>query len=215
MTDHDRLMAALRWRALLLQTALALYIGATLIAFGAGAVLVNNLDGMVRLGAALVAALIFSAPTLVLVLLAGLVWVWRAHANLRDLGIADLRYSPVWATGSWLVPFANFVVPRRAMRELWNRSAGEDQYQAEQEVTAITGWWSCLLGGALFQAVFLMTLSLDSLPGVRVITSPFLIMIIGGLGMMLLLVSAVMLFQVVRQITRSQKALVRTSGVFD
>lgn len=215
MTEHDRLMAALRWRAILFQTALALYVGGTVVAFGAALVLVNQSEAMVRFGAALVAALIFGAPTLVLVLLAGLVWVWRAHANLRDLGIPDLRYSPVWATGSWIVPFANFVVPRRAMRELWNRSAGEDQYQAEQEVTAVTGWWSCLLGGALFQTVFLVTLSLDSLPGVRVITSPFLVMIIGGLGMVLLLVSSVMLFQVVRQITHSQKGLVKTSGVFD
>lgn len=215
MTDDERLMAALRWRALLLQTALALYIGTALVAFGAALVLVNNHDSMVRLGAGLVAALVFSAPTLALVLLAGLIWVWRAHGNLRDLGVPDLRYSPTWATCSWLVPLANFVVPRRAMRELWNRSAGEDQYQAEQEVTAITGWWSCLLGGALFQVVFIVTLSLDSLPGVRVITSPFLIMVIGALGMVLLLASSVMLFQVVRTITRSQRGLVRTSGVFD
>lgn len=215
MTEHDRLMAALRWRAILFQTAIVLYIGATLVAFGAALVLVDQPETMVRFGAALVAALMLGAPTLLLVLLAGLVWVWRAHANLRDLGVPELRYSPRWATGSWLVPFANFVVPRRAMRELWNRSAGEDQYQAEQEVTAITGWWSCLLGGALFEAVFVVTLSLDSLPGVRVITSPFLVMIIGGLGMALLLLSSWMLFQVVRQITRSQRGLVKTSGVFD
>jgi predicted Zn finger-like uncharacterized protein len=40
-------------------------------------------------------------------------WIWnyRAYANLYLLSVDNLRYSPGWALTSWLLPYANFVVP--------------------------------------------------------------------------------------------------------
>src|SRR6478735_8387327 len=38
-------------------------------------------------------------------------WIYRAHANLREAGVAELRYSPGWSVGSFLVPLVNLAVP--------------------------------------------------------------------------------------------------------
>ncbi len=55
-----------------------------------------------------------------------LMWVYRAHANLRESGMEELRHSPGWAVGSYFIPIANLFVPFSAMRALHNRSNGED-----------------------------------------------------------------------------------------
>src|SRR5687768_12102237 len=31
-------------------------------------------------------------------------WIYRAHANLREAGLDQLRYSPGWTVGSYFVP---------------------------------------------------------------------------------------------------------------
>src|SRR5262245_55917536 len=49
-------------------------------------------------------------------------WIYRAHANLHEAGLDELRYSPGWSVGSFFVPLINLVIPFRAMRELHNRS---------------------------------------------------------------------------------------------
>ncbi len=83
-----------------------------------------------------------------------LVWENRAHKNLRALGVANAEYSSGWAIGSWFVPFANLVVPFRAVREIWwksdpdtvPQSADGGGYNAfahfQGSVSLLTGWWT-------------------------------------------------------------------------
>lgn len=214
---HSEHAAALRWRAIVLQSLIVLHIGIVLLALAGGLL---TFAGSGRplgyvFGAALALSFFAGLPTALLIAVAAPVWVWRAHANLRDLGLAELAYSPLWATASWFVPLINLVVLPRAMRELWNRSAGEDQYQARAQVALIDSWWSSLIGGALLQSIFVATMLVASIPGVRVLTSQILIFIISALGVSLLIVSAILLFIIVQRITRNQQSLVRTTGVFD
>ena len=49
-------------------------------------------------------------------------WLHRAFKNLVHLEVADTRFSPGWAIGWWFIPFANFVIPYQAMKELWKTS---------------------------------------------------------------------------------------------
>ncbi len=51
-----------------------------------------------------------------------LVWQYRAATNLRALGVRELRYSPAWAVGWWLIPVANLVMPYLTVRELYRAS---------------------------------------------------------------------------------------------
>src|SRR5688572_27392345 len=83
-------------------------------------------------------------------------WIYRAHANLHEAGLDELRYSPRWSVGSFFVPLVNLVVPFRAMRELHNRSHGEGPWQAATPVGDVTSWWACLLAATAVSTVAAM-----------------------------------------------------------
>jgi hypothetical protein len=50
-----------------------------------------------------------------------LVWLHAAVTRVRSVK-RSVGASPGWAVGSWFVPFANFYVPFRTVRELWRKS---------------------------------------------------------------------------------------------
>src|SRR5688572_1405567 len=99
-------------------------------------------------------------------------WIYRAHANLREAGLSELAYSPGWSIGSYFVPLANFVIPFRAMRELHNRSHGEGPWQADSPVADVASWWSCHLAAGLVLMVALFVALLATIPNLYVIQPP-------------------------------------------
>jgi hypothetical protein len=71
-------------------------------------------------------------------------WMYRAHANLRALGVRDLDYTSGWAAGAWFVPFLNLVRPFRIMKEIWKGSEGTYEDPARWKlapVPSFIGWW--------------------------------------------------------------------------
>ncbi|HTG47312.1 MAG TPA: DUF4328 domain-containing protein [Actinomycetota bacterium] len=87
-----------------------------------GGVRSSSFDGTMfgaRSGVAGVAGLL-SIVTIVL----WLIWQHRATSNLWAWGRPNLRISPGWAVAWWFIPFANLVMPFRAVRELDRRSPG-------------------------------------------------------------------------------------------
>ena len=55
------------------------------------------------------------------------VWLYRAADNLVAFNPWNRTdYSPGWAVGSFFIPFVNLVVPYRAVREVWQKSATPD-----------------------------------------------------------------------------------------
>jgi uncharacterized protein DUF4328 len=66
-----------------------------------------------------VLSIIISLATVVLFLM----WLYRAYGNLRAFDPSRLiNYSPIFAVGSFFIPFANLVVPYRAVEEVWQKS---------------------------------------------------------------------------------------------
>ena len=52
-----------------------------------------------------------------------LIWLYRSSDNLRAFNHPGrIEYSPGWAVGSFFIPFANLVVPYRAVKEVWQKS---------------------------------------------------------------------------------------------
>lgn len=141
----------------------------------------------------------------VITAVAAALWIHQAHRNLRDVGISDMRVSPTWAWMSFLVPVANLFVPFTAMRELWNRSHGEDFYQAEATVNEVTIWWTCYVAGWLVQIWLIFTYSFNVLTNLEILTPPGLNSGLGILSISLLLGSAVMLFKIIGAITVAQR----------
>ncbi len=75
-----------------------------------------------------------------------LLWLYRAHSNLRSLGAQRLDSSPGWAVGSFFIPFLNLVRPYKAVRELWRWSqpleiGPERMTYAPSERAPLVGWW--------------------------------------------------------------------------
>ncbi len=79
---------------------------------------------------------------LAFVLVTGMVWlVWqhRSQANLHAVPVRELEYTPGWAVGWWLIPFANLVKPFQTVRELWKASGG-DQHGRQVKTWPLIGW---------------------------------------------------------------------------
>ena len=55
-------------------------------------------------------------------------WLYRAYSNLRAFDPSrPLDHSPGWAAGSFFIPFANLIIPYRAVRETWQKSGPPDE----------------------------------------------------------------------------------------
>ena len=74
-------------------------------------------------------------------------WVWRGHRNLADDQLTGLKYGPVRSVIAHWLPLINLAMPKAAMRELWNRSHGEEEWFGQQSVDAINSWWTCYVVG--------------------------------------------------------------------
>ncbi|EDL48572.1 DUF4328 domain-containing protein [Erythrobacter sp. SD-21] len=81
-----------------------------------------------------------------------LMWVWRAHENMRVHGFR-LSNSPKRAVTNYFIPGLNLVLPFEAMRELYNRSEGEPQELADASVSDVTAWWTAVAVGLMIFVV--------------------------------------------------------------
>lgn len=90
-----------------------------------------------------VVALVSTLLSLTLIIMIGR-WIYRAAWNLRHLGAKRLEYTPGWAVGWYFVPFANLVMPLRAMREIWLASHEPTRWR-DASVGTLTIWWTLWL----------------------------------------------------------------------
>jgi hypothetical protein len=141
-------------------------------------------------------------------------WIYRAHANLRTIGLDELHYSPGWAVGSFFVPLANLMVPFRAMRELYNRSFGEEAHFASTSVGDVTSWWSSFLVGALIQAFLVMIALIDALTPIFFTTPPIANGLLALFAVLLLGGSAFFLFRIIGAVTAAQNSVTGVGETF-
>jgi hypothetical protein len=141
-------------------------------------------------------------------------WVWRAHANLRDDGLDGLTHSPAWAALSLFVPGANLIVPFQAMRALWNRSHGEEAHFARQSVEPVTSWWACYVSGMLVHSFLAFIVALDQLTNIAVLSPAGVNTFFLFFATALLAGSAFFLFRIVGAITRAQATVTSVGDTF-
>jgi hypothetical protein len=135
------------------------------------------------------------------------VWVYRAHANLRDAGLEELKYPPGWSAGSFFVPLVNFVVPFRAMRELHNRSHGEGPWQAEEPVADVSSWWACHVAAVVVFLAINAVLLINLIPGMFVIQPRGVNSAMMILTLLLLTGSALFLLRTIAAVTEAQRTM--------
>ncbi|MFM5905969.1 MAG: DUF4328 domain-containing protein [Novosphingobium sp.] len=142
------------------------------------------------------------------------VWLYRAWANLHALGLEGLNYTPGWAAGSLFVPFINLYVPMRSMRELFNRSSGEDAWQSEATAPDVSSWWSAFLGAMFLQFILLYVVIVNSIPFLHFVAPPGVNTGLHAFSLALFLASAVFLYRTVTAITRFQLSSTHVSQAF-
>jgi len=71
------------------------------------------------------------------------VWFAFANGNVPALGVMGKKTGPGWSVGWWFVPFANLVMPFRALKETYVGSQpGVNEVDRSSDATpAIVGWW--------------------------------------------------------------------------
>jgi hypothetical protein len=77
-----------------------------------------------------------------------LIWQHRVQSNVWAIpSMHRPPYSPGWAVGWWLIPFANFVVPYLTVRETSGRSAEAAGSQAPRRLLA--AWWASWIAASV------------------------------------------------------------------
>ena len=74
-----------------------------------------------------------------------LTWIHRANHNARQLGTADMHFTPGWAVGWYFVPIAWFWKPYQAMSEIWRASASPTDWRAAPVSPLLRWWWGLWL----------------------------------------------------------------------
>lgn len=69
-------------------------------------------------------------------------WTYRAKANVRAFGAADLRYSPGWSVGWYFIPVLCFWRPYQAMRETWKASVSPTSWKDAPVPVVLPVWWA-------------------------------------------------------------------------
>lgn len=130
-----------------------------------------------------------------------LMWLYRSYENLPSFGVRQntLKYSSGWAVGSFFVPFVSLVVPYRAVKELWNKSApnsGEMFYDPGPP-SFFPLWWAAWLVSNFADQIYFRLSWRDGL-------TPEVDAMMGVLTGILGIVAALLALMVVREIDRRQ-----------
>jgi hypothetical protein len=146
-----------------------------------------------------------SIAFVVVLIVSGIVWlVWqhRSQANLHATRRPELSYTPAWAVGWWLIPFANLVMPFQTVRELWKASRGDEDWKRIPTWSVLGWWWASWIATAVISRVAAATFN-----GARSIDTVLTASRLFLLTAVLALVAAALAILVVRSIVRRQEAL--------
>lgn len=135
-------------------------------------------------------------------------WIYRAHANLRLYDAGPFEFSPQSAVGWFFVPFANLVMPFRAMGELWRASGGDRADGAPGWY--VGAWWGCFLGGGLLANVGSVMLNAAQTAGQPSMTG----LVVFDIGFVARGLSAVLLHEIIRSVGPMQREHADVAQVF-
>ena len=137
-------------------------------------------------------------------MISAMAWVYRAHANIAEAGVRP-KFPPGKAVAAYLLPIANLFVPFEAMRELYNRSHGENEDFAHSPVDDVTAWWTAMLVGLLILSAMLAKLFVDAATALVIMTPLWMEYVIIAFSVVLLLGAAYLFSALTRKITRAQE----------
>lgn len=136
-------------------------------------------------------------------------WIYRAHANLRDYGFEGLEYSPGWAVGWYFIPFANLFKPFQAMRELYTTSHGVDDRFGSEAPGSLGVWWGAwIIGNILGNVSTRISLMGDG-------SNMQVAIVLSLASSVCMIVAAYLLREIVNQVTAAQHTGLAPTQVFE
>lgn len=205
--NHQQGLATLNSRKNFAIYALWAFIVADLLLIGSELLLLGDSQSTAIAGIIGLAAIIYLVVFIATVVLVSM-WIHRAHANLRDNGVQGLEFTPGWAVGWYFVPFANLFKPFQAMRELFNRSHGEDDGYASETPGSVKAWWAFwIIGNILANVSTRMSFTGDE--GVNSAA-----IIVGALATLISVGAAWLLMGLIKSITTAQASGSATTDIF-
>ena len=145
------------------------------------------------------------------------IWCYRVHANLEGpLGARGLDFSPGWAAGWWVVPFANLVMTRRVVAEAWKASGPEYpratmEWRSSSVPVIINLWWACFVLSGVIGRIG-VSVDADASPGASAFrTSTTIAMVSSGFAV----VGALLALAVFRSVTQRHLARAAALGLAD
>lgn len=93
------------------------------------------------------------------------IWIYRANYNARQLGAAEMKFTPGWAVGWYFIPILNLWKPYQAMKEIWKASANPAHWQDEPRGSILPLWWTFfLISNWVSNLSFRLSLRAETLP---------------------------------------------------
>ena len=143
-----------------------------------------------------------------------LMWLYRVHENLAAFGVPrnQMQYSSAWAVGSFFVPFANLIIPFRAIKEVWQKSIPNyaTMFSALNPPSYFAAWWGLWICANIAENIHLRL-------SWREAASSDVIEVIAAVAGVLGIAAALLCVKVVREIQRQQvesSKLTHTQPVF-
>jgi hypothetical protein len=133
-----------------------------------------------------------------------LTWLWRARQNAERLTHVRHRWSRGWTIGAWFVPVMNLWSPRQIVDDVWRTSRpgvpeNIDRVDPLDHSPLVRGWWYAVLANVVVLFILRVETRREVTIGVLKAAAVW-----GTISTLALLVAAILLSQVIRQITRWQ-----------
>ena len=172
-----------------------------------GADVESNLGGVLMLlmtfGVSVITFIVYVATVVVFCM-----WLYRCAKNVVAFGTPRslINYSPGWTVGSFFVPFANLVIPYRAMKEVWEnsrQSTGTLLYSSAPAWFPI--WWTFwLLSNFATNLYFRLTFNEK--------VDRYVAGVLGVAADSLTVVAAILAIVIIGEIDKRQEEASRSSG---
>ena len=88
-------------------------------------------------------------------------WIYLSSKANHLLEIKNLKYSPGWCVGWYFIPFANLVIPYRALKQIYKASFNVENWQKIKIPHAFPAWWTTWIIGHMIAAVSAVSLSIN------------------------------------------------------
>jgi len=92
-------------------------------------------------------------------------WIYRANANVRQLGALNMHYTPAWSVGYYFIPIFNLWKPYLAMKEIFKASIAPSDWTDAKTTYILPLWWTLWIASNLLnQSIFRLSAQVIELP---------------------------------------------------